>query len=201
MSIGNIRSSIRNTHTMNAWIPIAFLPICPKRVHKIPGYSVEIQQIQALQTIHDILAHLLKPLSDSRCQEGYEMVCADGNIRLCFPKHFCWLAGHMENATIHGISNNRCPICVTPADELGEYLPTGYPTSSHKDYAALYNQSDGKGLSEYDVKNIKNALWSVPNVNPPDLVRADVLHNMLLGILDHLMNWIHGSLHNSLPKY
>ena len=186
---------------MNAWIPIAFLPICPKRVNKIPEYSVEIQEIQALQTIHDILAHLLKPLSDSRCKEGYEMVCADGNIRLYFPKLFCWLADHVENATIHGISNNHCLICVTSADELGKYLPTGYPTRSHKDYTALYNQSDGKGLSKYGVKNIKNALWSVPNVNPPDLVGADVLHNILLGILYRLMNWIHSILHNSLPEY
>ena len=149
MSIVNIPSSIRNTHTMNAWIPIPLFPICMKRVNKIPGYSVEIQQIQALQTIHDILAHLLNPLSDSRCQEGYEMMCADWNIRICIPKLFCWLADLMENATIHGISNNRCLICVTPTNKLGEYLPTGYPTLSHKDYAALYNKSDGKGLSEY----------------------------------------------------
>ena len=65
------------------------LPIYLKRVNKIPGSSVEIQEIQALQTLHDILVHLLRPLSDSRCQEGYEMVCADGNIRLCFPKLVC----------------------------------------------------------------------------------------------------------------
>ena len=96
------------------------LPICPKRVNKIHRYSVETQEIRALQTIHDILAHLLKPLSDSRCQEVYEMVCADRNISLFFPKLFCWLADHMENATIDGISNHSCPICVTSADELGE---------------------------------------------------------------------------------
>ena len=42
MSIGNILSSIQNTPTMHAWIPIAFLPIGPKRVNKIPGYSVDM---------------------------------------------------------------------------------------------------------------------------------------------------------------
>ncbi|KAF8430917.1 hypothetical protein BGX38DRAFT_1077355, partial [Terfezia claveryi] len=114
MSIGNIRSSIRNTHTMHAWIPIALLPIGLKRVNKIPGYSVETQEIHALQTIHKVLTHLLQPLSDARCQKGYKMVCADGNIRLCFPKLFCWLADHMENATIHGIASNHCPTCITP---------------------------------------------------------------------------------------
>ena len=45
MSIGNIRSSVQNIHTMHAWVPIAFLPIGPKRVNKIPGYWVETQEI------------------------------------------------------------------------------------------------------------------------------------------------------------
>ena len=89
MSMGNIRNSVRNTHIMHAWVPIAFLPIDPKRVNKIPGYPVETQEKQALQTVHDILTCLLKPLSDSGCQTGFEMVCADGNVRLCFPKLSC----------------------------------------------------------------------------------------------------------------
>src|SRR5437016_6190143 len=86
ISIGNIRTTMRNTRTMYAWIPIVFLPVGPKRVNKIPGYSVDIQEIQALQTVHDVLAHLLKPLSNPACQKGYEMGCADGNVRLYFPK-------------------------------------------------------------------------------------------------------------------
>ena len=120
------------------------------------------------------------------------MVCADGNVRLYFPKLFCWLADHMENATIHGISNNHCPICVSPTDRLGEYLEAVYPTRAHEDYAVAYSQSDTAGLSAHGVKNIKNALWSVPQLNPPNLVRADILHNILLGILDHLMDWVQG---------
>ena len=106
---------------MHTWIPIAFLPICSKQVNKIPGYSVEIQEIQALQIVHDVVAHLLKPLSDTQCQTGYKMVCADGNVQLCFPKLFCWLVDHMENATIYCISSNRCPVCTTPTEKLGEY--------------------------------------------------------------------------------
>ena len=173
---------------MHAWIPIALLPIGPKRVNKIPSYSVETQEIEALQTVHDILAHMLKPLSDSGCQTGFEMVCADGNIRLCFPKLFCWLADHMENATIHAISSNRCPVCVIPPNKLGENLKTSYPTQLHEDYAAVYGHSYAVGLSANRVKNINNALWSVPNLNPPDLVRPDILHNVLLEILGHLMD-------------
>jgi len=121
LSIGNICSSTRNSPTMHAWIPIAFLPIGPKRVNKIPGYSVDMQEIQALQTTHDVLTQLLKPLSDAACQSGYEMAGRDGNVRLCFPNLFCWLADHMENATLHGIASNRCPSCIIPTEKLGEH--------------------------------------------------------------------------------
>ena len=113
MSIGNIRSPIRNTSIMHAWKTIVFLPICPKRVNKILGYSIESQEIQAFQTVHDVLAHLFKPLSGTKCQTEYKMVCADGNIQLCFPTVFCWLVDHMENATIHCWSSNHCPVCTT----------------------------------------------------------------------------------------
>ncbi|KAF8435255.1 hypothetical protein BGX38DRAFT_1075143, partial [Terfezia claveryi] len=126
MSIGNIRSSIRNTPTMHSWILIVFLPIGSKRVKKIPGYSPDMQEIQALQTTHD---------------KGYEMICADDNIRLCFPKLFCWLANHMENATLHGITSNHCPTCIIPTEKLGEYSETSYLTRSHQDYILAYNKS------------------------------------------------------------
>ena len=95
MSIGNILNSIRNTLTMHAWIPIALLPIGHKRVNKILGNSMDMQEIQALQTIHDVLTHLLKPLTDSGCRNWYEMVCSDSNVQLCFPKLICWLVDHM----------------------------------------------------------------------------------------------------------
>ena len=58
----------------------------------------------------------------------------------------------------------------------------------------MYRKSDVISLKAHGVKNLENALWSVPNMNPPDLVRADILHNILLGVLVHMMDWIQGFL-------
>ena len=156
-----------------------------------------------MQTVHDVLTHVLKPLSDAKCQTGYEMVCAEGNVRPCFPKVFCWLADHMENATIHCMSSNRCPVCTIPTEELGEYLVTGYPIRSHEDYANAYRQSDAVGLNAHGIKNVHNALWLIPGLNPLDLVRADILHNILLEMLDLLIRWIQGFLekHNRINTF
>ena len=39
MTVGNIHSSIRNKPLYYAWLPIAFWPIPPKRIEKIPEYT------------------------------------------------------------------------------------------------------------------------------------------------------------------
>ena len=36
MSIGNIKSSIGNKSSNQVWVPVALLPVGPKRVKKVP---------------------------------------------------------------------------------------------------------------------------------------------------------------------
>jgi len=127
---------------------------------------VEMQEQQALQTVHEVFAHLLKLLSDARCQTGYEMICANGNVHLCFPKLFCWLTDHMENATIHAVASNCCFVCIVPVEKLGKYSETDYPRHSHANYITAYWESDTLSLNEQGVKNINNPLWSLPELNP-----------------------------------
>src|SRR5205807_503462 len=49
-------------------------------------------------------------------------------------------------------------------------------------------------LTNLDVKPIENALWSLPRIQPPTIVRADILHNVFLGVQKNLMEWIQGFL-------
>ena len=118
------------------------------------------------------------------------MIWADKNVRLCFPKLFCWLADHRANATIHAIASNHCPVCIVLVEKRGKYSETGYPRRSHADYITTYRESDALSLNEQGVKNINNALWSLIELNPLDLVRADILYNILLGVWTHMIDWI-----------
>ncbi|KAF8436737.1 hypothetical protein BGX38DRAFT_1075436, partial [Terfezia claveryi] len=86
MSIGNIKSTIYNKPTINAWIPIALLPIPPKHLDKIAG--------------NPILSSILSPLADAGCQEGIEIVCCNEKVRKCVPRLSAWLVDHMENVII-----------------------------------------------------------------------------------------------------
>ena len=65
MSIGNIKSSIRNRPTSYAWVPVAILPIGPKRIKKVAGWSEENQEQEANQILHDLLTYILRPLSNT----------------------------------------------------------------------------------------------------------------------------------------
>ena len=63
MSIGNIKASTRNKPSNKAWIPVALLPIGPKRNKKIPGWSEEKQEHESMNVLHSLLEYILQPLS------------------------------------------------------------------------------------------------------------------------------------------
>jgi len=50
---------------------------------------------------------------------------------------------------------------------------------------------------------VENALWSLQDTVPHQLIQSDILHTMLLRNLEHLMDWIVGFLeyHNRLPAF
>lgn len=77
MSIGNIRSHIRNKPTAQAWILIALLPIGPKRTNGIKGFPIQQQEYDALTVQHKILERILEPLC--RIYEVLYAICREGN--------------------------------------------------------------------------------------------------------------------------
>jgi len=52
------------------------------------------------------------------------------------------------------------------------------------------------------VKPIANFLWTLPEV-PWDIARANLLHTMFLGIIEHLMEWVQAFIteHNRLMVF
>ena len=84
MTLGNIYSSIRNKPSAHTWIPLVLLPIPPKKVDKIPGFSKVQQEQEYSQTLHNILWDILCPLADVQkagtIEEGIRMECGDQKI-------------------------------------------------------------------------------------------------------------------------
>src|SRR5258706_1527498 len=194
MTLGNIHSSIRNKSSYHAWIPIAMLPIPPKWVSKVLGYNDTQQELDALDVLHQLLWHVLRPLVDyihpTELHQGMRIHCADEHICWCFPVLSSWTADHMENVNIHGILTNHCAICPCPPKDMGE-LPREPTTPwNHIRYKRYFVRADYNSLHADGVKPVNNVLWHFTNIEPPSLVHVDLLHGIYLGILDHLMTWV-----------
>lgn len=40
------------------------------------------------------------------------------------------------------------------------------------------------------VKTLFNAFWDMPRVNAYEINKSDILHNIYLGLLKHMMEWV-----------
>jgi len=95
----------------------------------------------------------------------------------------------------------RCPICESTQDKLG--CLQEYSLCNAQRYQSWINGLDKESLYNKGVKLVQNALWSLQDTVPHQLIRSDILYTMLLGNLQHLMDWITGFLeyHNRLPAF
>ena len=101
----------------------------------------------------------------------------------------------MENALIHGIKNNVCSTCTCPSKALCDWASEDLYTlylwgQSSVAHAFFMSNLGDKALDERSMKRIKNVLWQMPLIQSADVVRADLPHNIYLGIVKHLMEWI-----------
>src|SRR5438105_1339032 len=85
MTIGNIASKFRLKPSMHGWIPIAFLPLSPKRLTRVPEWSKGKQEKESLDMTHRLLDYILKPLSDAG-KKGIDLICSDEVKRRCYPR-------------------------------------------------------------------------------------------------------------------
>jgi hypothetical protein len=132
-------------------------------------------------------------------------------MRRCWPILASWLADHMEHANLIGVKYNACHKCQTPKDKLGSHiLPPDL--ESHWRKSAVFQQKyqeykNAKTASYHQaikitkdwfesvsVRPVQCIFWDLRHVKAYDLHRPDILHNIYIGIFDHLMTWIDGFL-------
>ena len=138
-----------------------------------------------MQVLHDLLKFILRPLSSS-AQDEHVIKCGDEVVRKCYFQIAGWLADHMENSGIHGIYTTRWTICKTPQDQLGHLQK--YPLHDAQQYREWVDKSDTESLHMSRVKCITNALWTLRDVIPQELIRSDILHTILWGNLQYLLD-------------
>ena len=142
------------------------------------------------------MEEIFEPLASAN-EHGVEITCGDGNVHLCFPRLAAWIADHMENVTLHGIVQNRCPVCEEDVECLGEAVELPAKARDYSEYRRKYyryiegDESAGEGLWEVGIKLAPGVLWELPHIIQVDLYKPDILHVVYLGIFQtHLMMWV-----------
>ena len=151
----------------------------------------------ALQAVFDLI---LAPLQEI-ANDGAMMDCADGKTRLCFPILSACIANHAEHTILNGTSSKSCPHYEVPATELGQDPrnidePRNYAHYAQK--AWEYEQTQDTHIADYfhqiGMKIDYNIFSGLYRVNPADLHKPNLLHNIYHGLFKHMMKWIEGFL-------
>ena len=130
--------------------------------------------------------------------------CADGYVRLCFPHVAGWIGDYPEHIKIQGLKSGLCFWCETPANELHNYAYK-FQDRNSIEYQRFYADNQSISLEKAGVTPKDNPLWrlqgapNMPILCLADLPKPDILHTILLGTLEHLMEW-NLSLLNDLGK-
>ena len=193
LTLGNIVSTVLNKPSTKAMILLALLPVPPK-LSKQSAAQTEDQRDMNRRILHAVLEQIFQPMCGAG-SNGIEMSCADGKVRRCYPILAAWLADHEEHVTLHNLARNCCPKCEVNPECLGELQV--FPPRNHLNYQekiAHYNRAHDPSaitdLAAVGLKSLYNGFWALPRVQLSEIHKPDLLHNVYLGLLKNLLDWI-----------
>ncbi|KAL0630484.1 hypothetical protein Q9L58_010669, partial [Maublancomyces gigas] len=132
---------------------------------------------------------------------GVQLQYADGQLCLCFPVLYGWVADHLEHVTLQHLKNNCCPVCQVDTSSLGDIWSGQSKFHNHDQYQAkLAHFREAGDVADLDwlqvrgLKALMNSFWQLPKVRPEEMWKPDLLHTIYLGLLKHLMEWVQGFL-------
>lgn len=190
LTIGNIPKDIRRKPSRQAQILLGYIPTT-----KLDGMENKSGRRRALANLfHACMGDVLGPIS-SVGETGLAMMSGDGVWRRCHPIFAIFIGDYPEQALVTCTFNGRCPKCLVPPAQLGEY--ESFPLRAQRSVIGTYlsaNQDIRKfhrTCREAKLKPIANPFWATfPLVDIFVSITPDILHQMLQGVMKHLIGWV-----------
>ncbi|PVF91686.1 hypothetical protein CPB86DRAFT_719004, partial [Serendipita vermifera] len=193
LSLGNIKSSIRNKPKNRAWVLVAYLPIAHFTDHK--SLHTTLQN----RLFHQCMSVILEPLKHIP-SEGLRMVDSMGAVRLCFPTLAAYLADYPEQVLINVAASNASPTTTAAYHDLG--APVLFPPRT-KDYILraidrVKAKADPANVEAYQreakligLNGVDQPFWKdLPGYTPNLCVAPDILHGVHRFWRDHVLKWV-----------
>ncbi|KZS88527.1 hypothetical protein SISNIDRAFT_417979 [Sistotremastrum niveocremeum HHB9708] len=195
LSLGNIKSSIRNSGSSHAFLLAALIPI--------PSFLEKDDQIRAVleqRLLHECYDTVTASLKEA-ARNGHKMSNAIGEEYLCFP----WLASVMvdlpEAIAIAGVMANQSPTFVTGKPNFGDPLPgeprRGTLTMQIMEEIVLSGVDPDANLRQFITRCREKGLSGVWKpfwrdwrfADPYIFISPDALHGLHKQFFDHDLKW------------
>ncbi|KAI9430032.1 hypothetical protein H4582DRAFT_2114015 [Lactarius indigo] len=190
MTIGNIPKENRRKPSHRAQTLIGYIPIT-----KLPGLTNKAARRRALANLfHSCMQTILAPIT-SYGKTGIAMMSRDGTWCRCHPIFAVFVGDYPEQVLVTCTYSGQCPKCTAPHDQLGDFVR--FPLCSYDQATATYSLVDEDvhvfhaGCRAAGLKPVFHPFWeSLPLVNIFVLITPDILHQMLQGVMKHLVAWL-----------
>jgi len=126
MTIRNLTSKICQMPPMHNVLMAALLRI-PLKNHNIPLKWLDEQRRTNWEVLNEVLRRVLQPLTfkpNPGAESGYyNVLCPDGNFRLCKPVIAAWFEDCPECSDLHHLERHVSVWWDCPKNELRDYVP------------------------------------------------------------------------------
>ena len=187
--IGNILKSICCKPSRLAQILIGYIP-----TSKLLGLTNKTGQHQAVANLfhacmHDVLQPIIGPGGS-----GVAMKSSDGVWCRCYPIFANFIGDYPEQALMTCTFSGQCPKCNVSPSDLGEYQT--FPPCLCQLAIDTYHLADEDvrvfhaACTNVGLKPIHRPFWeSLPLANIFISITPDILHQLLQGMMKHVINW------------
>ncbi|KAI9441077.1 hypothetical protein BJY52DRAFT_1080657, partial [Lactarius psammicola] len=146
---------------------------------------------------HFCMEKVLDPIC--KCGEiGLVMMSGDGIWCRCHPIFATFIGDYPKQTLVTCTFNGRCPKCLVPPNQLGEYNhfpPWNHPEAidtyllADEDIGSFHAACHSAGLKS--VLTVHDTFWhSLPLIDIFLSITPDVLHQLLQGVMKHVLSWL-----------
>ena len=191
MTIGNLPKEIRCKPSRHGQILLGYLPA--SKLKFITNKAARRRML--INIYHACVRRLLSPLVEAGI-EGLPMSDGIGTMRRVHPILAVFVGDYPEQVLVTGIKSSECPKCDVSSEELGNPQAPFNPRDIYAVRDALSKVSgtlrDFKDACErVRIKPIAHPFWeSLPFLDIFQAITPDILHQLLQGIIRHLISWL-----------
>ncbi|KAH9016036.1 hypothetical protein EDB85DRAFT_1875359 [Lactarius pseudohatsudake] len=190
LTIGNIPKDTCRKPSRRAQILLGYLPTT--RLERINNKAARRRALGNI--FHLCMRNILAPIA-SYGETGIAMMSGDGIWRRCHPILAVFVGDYPEQALVTCTYFGQCPKCSVHRNNLGDYSTS--PPRSYDEALESFRLADGDVLPfhaacrEARLRPIFHPFWeALPFADIFISITPDILHQMLQGVMKHLIAWL-----------